>query len=216
MTKHLKSSKYFSCFCASGKLLHLEFDWRQRRRVDAVATTNTSRRSHSLRSQVSVQSRWLVSTHLTAVHFYWWRQVTFEYITGCWQRLLLTTQCDYGTRQTTLYTRSLPTPNSVGFTTALSVATPDTYSQVTFSFLDLFKWLAYMPCYCLDFAASTDNIARLWNVETGEVKREYTGHTKAVSCLAFNDQGLKETWTVLRSIVVHRVIVTTLCRCLPR
>ncbi|CAH1273587.1 MLST8 [Branchiostoma lanceolatum] len=35
--------------------------------------------------------------------------------------------------------------------------------------------------------ASSDNMARLWAVEQAEVKREYSGHQKAVICLAFND-----------------------------
>ncbi|ELU05495.1 hypothetical protein CAPTEDRAFT_165576 [Capitella teleta] len=35
--------------------------------------------------------------------------------------------------------------------------------------------------------ASSDNMARLWTVEQGEVKREYSGHQKAVVCLAFKD-----------------------------
>lgn len=35
--------------------------------------------------------------------------------------------------------------------------------------------------------ASSDNMARLWTVESGEVKREYSGHQKAVVCLAFRD-----------------------------
>ena len=30
-------------------------------------------------------------------------------------------------------------------------------------------------------------MARLWSVETGEVKREYSGHQKALVCLAFRD-----------------------------
>ncbi|XDC67328.1 hypothetical protein R6Z07M_018510 [Ovis aries] len=38
--------------------------------------------------------------------------------------------------------------------------------------------------------ASSDNLARLWCVETGEIKREYGGHQKAVVCLAFNDSVL--------------------------
>ena len=37
------------------------------------------------------------------------------------------------------------------------------------------------------YSASTDQVARLWNVETGEVKREYSGHQKAIICLAFKD-----------------------------
>ena len=46
--------------------------------------------------------------------------------------------------------------------------------------------------YLLMLAASSDNMARLWNVETGEVKREYGGHQKAVVCLAFRDDILRE------------------------
>ncbi|KAJ8318610.1 hypothetical protein KUTeg_003701 [Tegillarca granosa] len=36
--------------------------------------------------------------------------------------------------------------------------------------------------------ASSDNMARLWSVDTGEVKKEYSGHQKAVMCLAFRDE----------------------------
>ncbi len=45
----------------------------------------------------------------------------------------------------------------------------------------------YFVC---DVSASSDNLARLWCVETGEIKREYSGHQKAVVCLAFNDSVL--------------------------
>lgn len=45
-------------------------------------------------------------------------------------------------------------------------------------------------CVCSDPTASSDNLARLWCVETGEIKREYSGHQKAVVCLAFNDSVL--------------------------
>lgn len=37
------------------------------------------------------------------------------------------------------------------------------------------------------FTASSDNLARLWNLSTGEVKREYSGHSKALTALAFKD-----------------------------
>lgn len=40
----------------------------------------------------------------------------------------------------------------------------------------------------LYFSASSDNMARLWSVETGDVKKEYSGHQKAVVCLAFRDE----------------------------
>jgi len=32
--------------------------------------------------------------------------------------------------------------------------------------------------------ASSDSVARLWDVKTGETVRHYTGHRKAVSCVA--------------------------------
>lgn len=34
---------------------------------------------------------------------------------------------------------------------------------------------------------SSDTHARLWNVDSGRVEREYNGHTKAVTSLAFID-----------------------------
>lgn len=46
------------------------------------------------------------------------------------------------------------------------------------------------PLSRFGFPASSDNLARLWCVETGEIKREYSGHQKAVVCLAFNDSVL--------------------------
>lgn len=50
---------------------------------------------------------------------------------------------------------------------------------------------AFLPqCLSIPFPASSDNLARLWCVETGEIKREYSGHQKAVVCLAFNDSVL--------------------------
>lgn len=35
--------------------------------------------------------------------------------------------------------------------------------------------------------ASSDNVARLWNVTTGEMVREFVGHSKAITSLAFRD-----------------------------
>ncbi|CAG9828910.1 unnamed protein product [Diabrotica balteata] len=37
------------------------------------------------------------------------------------------------------------------------------------------------------FTASSDGCARLWNVKTGAMERDYTGHQKAVTALAFRD-----------------------------
>ncbi len=35
--------------------------------------------------------------------------------------------------------------------------------------------------------ASSDNTARLWDLAQGETIRTYTGHTKAITCVALND-----------------------------
>lgn len=35
--------------------------------------------------------------------------------------------------------------------------------------------------------ASSDGLARLWCIETGDVEREYSGHQKAITALAFSD-----------------------------
>lgn len=35
--------------------------------------------------------------------------------------------------------------------------------------------------------ASSDSVVRLWHLETAEIRREYTGHQKAVTALAFSD-----------------------------
>ena len=40
---------------------------------------------------------------------------------------------------------------------------------------------------CMFPVVSSDSMARLWNVKTGEVKREYSGHQKAVVALAFKE-----------------------------
>uniref|UniRef100_A0A0A9XPZ1 Target of rapamycin complex subunit lst8 n=1 Tax=Lygus hesperus TaxID=30085 RepID=A0A0A9XPZ1_LYGHE len=37
------------------------------------------------------------------------------------------------------------------------------------------------------FTASSDHLARLWNLETGLVEREYSGHQKAITALAYSD-----------------------------
>ncbi|CAH8667864.1 unnamed protein product [Dicrocoelium dendriticum] len=38
--------------------------------------------------------------------------------------------------------------------------------------------------------ATSDGIARLWNLETGEVPIEYKGHQRAITCMAFRDHSL--------------------------
>jgi WD40 repeat protein len=38
--------------------------------------------------------------------------------------------------------------------------------------------------------ASSDHVARLWDLETSETVRQYNGHHKAVVCIALNDRNL--------------------------
>uniref|UniRef100_A0A183SD49 Target of rapamycin complex subunit lst8 n=1 Tax=Schistocephalus solidus TaxID=70667 RepID=A0A183SD49_SCHSO len=40
--------------------------------------------------------------------------------------------------------------------------------------------------------ASSDGVARLWDLETNEVRLEYKGHQRAITCLAFRDQSLAD------------------------
>ncbi|KAF8560676.1 hypothetical protein P879_10663 [Paragonimus westermani] len=38
--------------------------------------------------------------------------------------------------------------------------------------------------------ATSDGVARLWNLETGEMPVEYKGHQRAITCMAFRDRSL--------------------------
>ncbi|XP_060521775.1 target of rapamycin complex subunit lst8 isoform X2 [Cylas formicarius] len=40
------------------------------------------------------------------------------------------------------------------------------------------------------FTASSDNIAKLWNVKAGTVEKEYAGHQKAITAMAFRDAAI--------------------------
>ncbi|XP_062525777.1 target of rapamycin complex subunit lst8 isoform X2 [Bombyx mori] len=42
--------------------------------------------------------------------------------------------------------------------------------------------------FILLFTGSSDSYARLWNIERGTLEREYCGHQKAITALAFKDQ----------------------------
>jgi WD40 repeat protein len=59
-------------------------------------------------------------------------------------------------------------------------------------FVITWKLWQYVLCYVCWHAASSDGVARLWNVETGAVEREYNGHQKAVTSLAFRDEIIRE------------------------
>lgn len=42
----------------------------------------------------------------------------------------------------------------------------------------------------INFLASSDGYANLWNVKTGTLERDYAGHQKAVTALAFRDSAI--------------------------
>jgi G protein beta subunit-like protein len=41
------------------------------------------------------------------------------------------------------------------------------------------------------FVASSDGTARLWKIETKNIEREYLGHSKALTAIAFRDEFVK-------------------------
>lgn len=41
------------------------------------------------------------------------------------------------------------------------------------------------------FAVSSDGVARLWKIDSKTIEREYTGHSKALTALAFRDEPIK-------------------------
>lgn len=42
------------------------------------------------------------------------------------------------------------------------------------------------PIFSIELASS-DNVARLWDLNQGETIRTYSGHSKAITCVALND-----------------------------
>lgn len=55
------------------------------------------------------------------------------------------------------------------------------------------KWV-WDAAFCADSSylvtASSDHVARLWNLNTGGVVREYHGHQSAITCVALNDSSV--------------------------
>jgi target of rapamycin complex subunit LST8 len=58
----------------------------------------------------------------------------------------------------------------------------------------LSKWV-WDAAFCADSSylvtASSDRVARLWNLRTGDVVRQYHGHLSAVTCVALNDSSVE-------------------------
>lgn len=66
----------------------------------------------------------------------------------------------------------------------------------------------------LSVAGSSDNIARLWSVETGEIKREYTGHQKTISAIAFRDVLYQCWWeSTLKTLMEFGFYLVSYNRC---
>ena len=52
------------------------------------------------------------------------------------------------------------------------------------------KWIWDLAFTCDSkylFTAQSDKIARLWTVESGEIKKDFQGHQRSVVCIAFSD-----------------------------
>jgi G protein beta subunit-like protein len=58
----------------------------------------------------------------------------------------------------------------------------------------LSKWV-WDAAFCADSSylvtSSSDRVARLWNLRTGDVVRQYHGHLSAVTCVALNDSSVE-------------------------
>ena len=65
------------------------------------------------------------------------------------------------------------------------------YSFLSYEFALLHFIIA---AFCADsgylVTASSDATARLWNLRTGDVVRQYHGHQSAVTCVALNDSSV--------------------------
>ncbi|XP_043271855.1 target of rapamycin complex subunit lst8 isoform X2 [Venturia canescens] len=87
-------------------------------------------------------------------------------------------------------------PDSTLLTTTSADQTARVWKTTDFSEMQVLKheakrWVwdaAFSADSQYIFTASSDGVARLWNVSTGIVEREYQGHQKAVTALAFRDQ----------------------------
>ena len=55
------------------------------------------------------------------------------------------------------------------------------------------KWV-WDAAFCADSSylvtASSDYVARLWNLRTGKLVQQYLGHQLAVTCVALNDSSV--------------------------
>ncbi|XP_031779851.1 target of rapamycin complex subunit lst8 [Nasonia vitripennis] len=64
------------------------------------------------------------------------------------------------------------------------------FSEVQTLCHDVKRWVwdvAFTADSQFIFTGSSDGVARLWNIGTGTIKREYQGHQKVISALAFKD-----------------------------
>jgi len=95
-------------------------------------------------------------------------------------------RCKFSPDSTLLVTASADTTAKIWKTADFSLLTTLQEPQVQ-------RWVwdvAFSADSQYVITASSDNMARLWSVETGEVRREYSGHQRVVTCLAFRDRAV--------------------------
>lgn len=63
-------------------------------------------------------------------------------------------------------------------------------SQYLFTGKHILKKINMFLNNATNFLASSDGYANLWNVKTGQLERDYAGHQKAVTALAFRDSAI--------------------------
>ena len=113
---------------------------------------------------------------------------------------LVTTSADH-TAKVWKTSDLLENSKNQSFTSASSLMNSSSYSQVSNSnqappepyklyTCENQRWVwdvAFSADSQFLFTASSDSVVRLWHVETAEMRREYTGHQRAVTSLAFSD-----------------------------
>lgn len=105
----------------------------------------------------------------------------------CHERQVIS--CRFSPDSTLLVTTSADCTASVWRTTDLTSGCPLIQPLVSLS-TPTQRWV-WDSAFSRDshylLTASSDATARLWNISSGECVREYTGHTKAITALAFSD-----------------------------
>ena len=77
------------------------------------------------------------------------------------------------------------TYSQVGLSLSLSHFTSVSFTHSLYTVRHTYTHTHFCP---LPLTASSDHVARLWLVDRSDPVREYQGHNKAVTALAYNDK----------------------------